>query len=247
MARRIAQALDLPHREDGSADALPLSAPLSQSLLWVVQMDRRARPVRPAEIGAALRRNPWTVIVPVVTTDQTPSAFVELGALGVTRVLRWPGSAPDVGWRRTLVDLLGAGVGDMVRRQVGGLDPTVAECLAWSAAVAHRAPDVRELSAELDLPPRTLSRHLKRFGGLTPSDTLTLGRAIQAMYRLALTRRSVESVASSVGFASASGLRRALRRTVGGAPSDYRTLAAVVGAMEGLTGRLPGGAGPKLH
>lgn len=247
MARRIAQALDLPLYEDESGSPLPRSAPLAHSLLWVVQMDGRRHRTLPAGIGLALRRNPWTLVVPVVTPDLHPTTLVELGTLGITRVLRWPGSAPAPGFRRNLMDVFCAGVGDVVRRQLAGVDPTVVECLAWSASAAHREPEAEHLSTRLAVPPRSLARRLRQFGGLALAETLTLGRVIQAMYRLALTGRSVESIASSVGFASASGLRRALGRTVGGQPSDYRHRAAVVAGMEQVVARLPGRERRRFH
>ena len=216
----------------------PMGASLADSLLWVVQIEGGDAARRPAEIAAALRRHPWVLLVPVVGPEQDPSLLVQLGALGVTRVLRWPGTDPPAGWRRKMIDVLGAGVGDMVRRQLADADPIVAECLAWSASVAHKSPKPDELSARLQRSPSALARHLRRYGGLAPSETLAFGRVIQAMYRLALTGQSVESVASSVGFASASGLRRAMERTVGGVPSLYRHRDGVVSQMTRIEGML---------
>ncbi|MDH3223193.1 MAG: helix-turn-helix domain-containing protein, partial [Gemmatimonadota bacterium] len=172
--------------------------------------------------------------VAVVDPEHDPTELVELGALGVRRVATWPSGEPPEAWRRNLVDVAYSAVGDVVRRTMNGADPTVAECLAWSTALAHKLPEPAHLAEMTGFSPRKLARHLRRHGGLTAAQTLTLGRVIQALYRLSMTNQSVERVALGVGFASGSGLRRALRRTLGRNPSVYRRRGAVVEAMKGL-------------
>ncbi len=234
LAQRVIQAFPLP------ADVEPLTlGPASDALLetaclWIVQLDRPGGRTRAAEIGRAMRRFPWLPVVAVVDPEHDPAELVELGGLGVRRVATWPSGEPAEAWRRNLVDVVCSAVGDVVRRTMNSADPTVAECLAWSTALAHKLPEAADLAEITGFSPRALARHLKRHGGLTPGQTLTLGRVIQALYRLAMTNQPVERVALGVGFASGSGLRRALGRTLGRTPSAYRRRGAVVEAMESL-------------
>jgi transcriptional regulator GlxA family with amidase domain len=81
---------------------------------------------------------------------------------------------------------------------------------------------VRALAERACLSPRHFTRRFKDAFGHTPASFVEDVRLGQARERLAAPAPSIESVAASVGFASADAFRRAFERRFGVKPSTYR-------------------------
>jgi AraC-like DNA-binding protein len=80
--------------------------------------------------------------------------------------------------------------------------------------------------------PNTLRKHLQAAGLPTVEKLIVWMHLFQAAYRLGDTPRTVESVALSLGFASASALRNQLRRYAGVTPHELRPGASLEVLLE---------------
>jgi transcriptional regulator GlxA family with amidase domain len=101
-------------------------------------------------------------------------------------------------------------------------DGLIADMQAWIADnYGHPAPVAKmvELSR---LPDRTFKRRFKEATDLPPLDYVHSVRLEEAKQLLETTDRSVERIATEVGYADDSFFRRLFRRKVGLTPSDYR-------------------------
>lgn len=193
-------------------------------------------------LRAFMRHHPWTTVVPVICNDTDQSLLVSLGGLDVSDVLVWTPDKERGPWRRQVFRALCTGEADLVRRRTGGADVVVREALSWSIAHAERAPRVQELCDAMCMTRRVLYRHLRQKADLSPVKVLVAGRLIQAGLRLQCTDHSVEKAAMEVGFAEASGLRRALTRFVEGPPSAMREPGFLERILDALK-LVPGEAG----
>jgi transcriptional regulator GlxA family with amidase domain len=81
---------------------------------------------------------------------------------------------------------------------------------------------VERLADRAGLGARHFSRRFKSVFGTTPADYVEHLRLDEARRRLPRPRQTVDSVAASVGYASADAFRRAFERRFGIAPSSYR-------------------------
>ena len=96
------------------------------------------------------------------------------------------------------------------------------ELAPWITAHLDRQLSVEALAEKACLSPRHFTRRFKSAFGVTPGDFVESLRLDEARRRLAAPGVSIESVADSVGFASADSFRRAFERRFGIAPSVYR-------------------------
>jgi len=96
------------------------------------------------------------------------------------------------------------------------------ELADWMLRNLRSDLSVEKLAARTQLGPRQFSRRFKRTFGMTPADYVERLRLDDARRRLSNKNPSLESVALSVGYASADAFRRAFERNFGIAPSDYR-------------------------
>lgn len=86
----------------------------------------------------------------------------------------------------------------------------------------RRELSVEMLAARAGLGVRHFSRRFKATFGLSPADYVERLRLDEARRRLPSAHQTVESVAASVGYASADAFRRAFERRFGIQPSLYR-------------------------
>ena len=97
-----------------------------------------------------------------------------------------------------------------------------ADLAVWIQGHLRQDLSVETLAERACLSPRHFSRRFKDVFGTTPATFVEDLRLGQARERLTAPAQSIESVASSVGFASADAFRRAFERRFGIKPSTYR-------------------------
>ncbi|MGH8172210.1 MAG: GlxA family transcriptional regulator [Rhodanobacteraceae bacterium] len=97
-----------------------------------------------------------------------------------------------------------------------------ADLAAWIVRNLRKDLSVETLAARAGLGARHFSRRFKDVFGVPPANYIERLRLDEARRRLPSRRQTVESVAWSVGYASADAFRRAFERQFGIAPSAYR-------------------------
>jgi transcriptional regulator GlxA family with amidase domain len=103
-------------------------------------------------------------------------------------------------------------------RSTGGFT----DLIAWICAHLSQDLSVEALATQARLSPRHFSRRFAAAVGCTPAEFVTMARLREARTRLTETTRSIESVATSVGFRSADVFRRQFTHRFGIAPGSYR-------------------------
>jgi transcriptional regulator GlxA family with amidase domain len=93
---------------------------------------------------------------------------------------------------------------------------------AWLPQHLQDDLSVEALAGRVNIGARHFSRVFSETFGTTPGRYVEAVRLDAARERLANSRRTIESVASSVGFASADVFRRAFERGFGVSPTTYR-------------------------
>lgn len=116
-----------------------------------------------------------------------------------------------------------------LRFQVHSAD-RFADLIAWICAHLERDLSVPILAERARLSPRHFSRRFHDTFGCTPAQFVDGLRLTAARERLTAPGRTVDSVAASVGFASADVFCRRFRRRFGVAPSHYRERFATAGS-----------------
>jgi transcriptional regulator GlxA family with amidase domain len=103
----------------------------------------------------------------------------------------------------------------------------LADLPAWIAGHLRGNLSVDALAKRTSLSPRHFGRLFKRVFKTTPAHFVEQLRLEEARRRLLVPRHNVNSVAASVGFASAVAFRRAFERCFGASPSHFRRPALV--------------------
>ena len=110
---------------------------------------------------------------------------------------------------------------EALRFQVHSAD-RFADLIAWISAHLGRDLSVPVLADRARLSPRHFSRRFHETFGCTPAQFVDNLRLTEARERLTTPGRTIDSVAASVGFASADVFRRRFRKRFGVAPKNYR-------------------------
>lgn len=97
-----------------------------------------------------------------------------------------------------------------------------ADLATWMVRNLRKDLSVETLAARAGLGARHFSRRFKSVFGLPPANYVEKLRLDEARRRLPVPRQTVESVAWSVGYASADAFRRAFERQFGIGPNAYR-------------------------
>lgn len=108
-----------------------------------------------------------------------------------------------------------------LQHQIRGKD-RFADLVAWMQGHLQESLGVEQLARRIHLSPRHFSREFRSTFGASPASFVSELRLNEAKTRLVGPRESVESVASSLGFETADGFRRAFQRRFGVAPSHYK-------------------------
>ena len=94
--------------------------------------------------------------------------------------------------------------------------------LRWLEGRLHEALTLDDLARRAAMSSRTFSRRFREQTGTTPLQWLLRSRVRRAQHLLETTGHSVESIASKVGFGSATTLREHFQRLVTTSPLAYR-------------------------
>jgi D-alanyl-D-alanine carboxypeptidase/D-alanyl-D-alanine-endopeptidase (penicillin-binding protein 4) len=184
----------------------------------LVDVDYPSRQAARPYIEELRERHPSTAIIALVEAGR-PLAYFDLGGLGVAGILPTDSKPPAI---RALVDQALAtaradGIARALESRFGAPGPAA---VAW--AVEHAGPDtsVEKLAAALGHTPRSLHRALDEVGLPPPTRVLLWGRLLLAGARLTNDGRTVEDVAFSLGYATATSLARAMKSQTGLTPSE---------------------------
>lgn len=235
MARIAALLPDQADRE-----SLLRSVPL-HDVAWVDSWRELDRAVRSLPVGAAIadahaeprkdgvlrvygfaQRFPLTPLL--VWGHFDGRELYRLGKAGCSELILSQ-DADDAAFVAELVDdALGSGLtGALMQRLSGRLH---ADALALVRHAAEGVPaqiQVPALAADFGLSVSTLERRCERWGLPTPGRLLLWLRVLYGLRWLAEPGRSVESVASQLGYSSGAAFRRALNATVGRRASWFRS------------------------
>jgi transcriptional regulator GlxA family with amidase domain len=96
------------------------------------------------------------------------------------------------------------------------------DLVAWMTGHLDADLSVHSMAAKVFLSPRQFTRAFRATYGKTPAAFVEAMRLAEASRRLSSGRIGIESIARSVGYASADVFRRAFERRFGVAPRDYR-------------------------
>jgi transcriptional regulator GlxA family with amidase domain len=99
----------------------------------------------------------------------------------------------------------------------------LADVAGWIAANLDKPITIETLAERARLCPRQFSRRFKRAFGESPAAFVEKTRLKEAQARLAQSSRSIDRVASSLGYRSAHVFRRAFERQFGISPSAWRS------------------------
>ena len=97
-----------------------------------------------------------------------------------------------------------------------------ADLASWLVANLHKDVSVESMASRAGLGARQFSRRFVETFGMPPASFLEQLRLDEARIRLGAPHQTVDSVAASVGYASADSFRRAFERRFGVAPSRFR-------------------------
>ena len=115
------------------------------------------------------------------------------------------------------------GQAQFIERAVPDCDSeTFGPLLEWIIGHLDEDLDVDTLARKSLMSPRTFARRFRAETGATPHSWVTQQRVLRAEELLEQTDRSVEWIASDVGFGNAATLRHHFTRSRGVSPQQYR-------------------------
>jgi len=171
------------------------------------------------QIGKLRERHPGLAIVACVEEGHGQGYF-DLGEMGVDGVL--PMGAVQNVKVRAVVD--GALATARAARIARGLQERYAapgpDAIGWAVENAGAETSVDKLAAALGHTPRSLRQALEDAGLPGPTRVLLWGRLLLAGARLSRDGQTVEEVAFSLGYSTATSLARAMKRQTGLTPSE---------------------------
>ncbi|MEM7414111.1 MAG: D-alanyl-D-alanine carboxypeptidase/D-alanyl-D-alanine-endopeptidase [Gemmatimonadota bacterium] len=176
--------------------------------------------------GAAVRslratRARSAVGLVVWTEEDTAERYFDLGEAGVDGVLG-PRSRPST-IRSRVANAIAETRGRRIRAMLPESWPDkAAEALHWAVAHGDRRGSVQGLASAMGMSPSALQALLREEGLPTPNRLLLWGRLVLAAACLADPSKTSESVAYSVGYATAGAFSRAMKTQTGFSPGQLR-------------------------
>ncbi|BDU22036.1 GlxA family transcriptional regulator [Dyella sp. GSA-30] len=101
-------------------------------------------------------------------------------------------------------------------------DAVILKVQQWLWTQRERPVSVADIAHYARLEPRTFLRRFTKATGMTPSEYQQRLRISRARELLEFSKRSIDDIASNVGYDDAGGFRRVFHKIVGLTPSDYR-------------------------
>lgn len=171
------------------------------------------------EIGLLREQYPGLAIVACVEGGHGRGYF-DLGEMGVDGVLPM-GSVQNVRVRAVVDGALAtaraARIARTLEERYAAPGP---DAIGWAVENAGGETSVEKLAAALGHTPRSLRQALEEAGLPAPTKVLLWGRLLLAGARLGRDGRTVEEVAFSLGYSTATSLARAMKRQTGLTPSE---------------------------
>lgn len=199
----------------------------------LVDAEHPSRDEAMRRIASLRERWPGLALVACVEAGEDQGYF-DLGGAGADGVL--PSDSIQGGRARSIVDdalamARAARISGELRDRYP--DPA-ADAIGW--AVENAGPDtsVEKLAAALGHTPRSLRQALEEAGFPGPTRVLLWGRLLLAAARLDRDGRTVEDVAFSLGYSTATSLSRAMKRQTGLTPREVSELGGMERVREAL-------------
>ena len=101
-------------------------------------------------------------------------------------------------------------------------DAAILKAQLHVAAQRERAVSVAELAQDAGLEPRTFLRRFVQATGIKPSEYQQRLWVSRAREMLEFSRKSIEDIATSIGYNDVASFRRMFQKIVGLTPADYR-------------------------
>jgi D-alanyl-D-alanine carboxypeptidase/D-alanyl-D-alanine-endopeptidase (penicillin-binding protein 4) len=221
VAARLSGALGADHRVVVCSTWKDLRAVLEDGGFdgCVVESEHPGRDEATAEIASLRELYRGLAIVAYVEVRRNQGYF-DLGELGVDGVLP-SGGLQNVKVRSIVDDALATARADRISRSLEGLYAQPApEAIGWAVENAGADTSVEKLAAALGHSPRSLRQALEDAGFPNPTRVLLWGRLLLAGARLSRDGRTVEEVAFSLGYSTATSLARAMKRQTGLTPRE---------------------------
>jgi AraC-like DNA-binding protein len=187
------------------------------------------------------RRYPRTPLV--IVGDLDARDLFRVGKAGATEVIL----SSDISDRSLIAEVIRSVATDPLAEEIDGriAGRVGAAGRALVQAAAAGIPEgiqVPELAAAHDMSVSTLERRCVRWGLPTPGHLLLWLRIVYGLHWLMEPGRSVESVATQLGYSSGAAFRRAIKVTVGGKPTPLRNTAGLEAALAAFAAACPGQA-----
>jgi serine-type D-Ala-D-Ala carboxypeptidase/endopeptidase (penicillin-binding protein 4) len=171
------------------------------------------------EIAALRERYPALAIIACVDGGYDLGLY-DLGGLGIAGIIACR-QQPRSRVRAEVDKALATARAERVARSLQGrFAPPGPDAIGWAVEHAGADTSVEKLAAALGHTPRSLRQALEDAGLPAPTRVLLWGRLLLAGARLGRDRRTVEEVAFSLGYSTATSLARAMKRQTGLTPGE---------------------------
>jgi len=101
-------------------------------------------------------------------------------------------------------------------------DGAILKAQHWLSAQRKNRIGVADIARHVCLEPRTFLRRFVKATGMKPAQYQQRLRVTRAREMLEFSRKSVDEIASTVGYDDVGGFRRVFRKIMGLTPSEYR-------------------------
>jgi D-alanyl-D-alanine carboxypeptidase/D-alanyl-D-alanine-endopeptidase (penicillin-binding protein 4) len=245
VAARLTGALSADHRVVVCSSCEELRKALDRGAFDGCLIDVEAPDLEAArrEILVLRDRYPGLAIVACIE-DGHGQGYFDLGEMGVDGVL--PMRSIHNVRLRAVVDgaLATARAGRIARTLEGRYAAPGPDAIGWAVENAGGDTSVEKLAAALGHTPRSLRQALEDAGLPGPTRVLLWGRLLLAGARLSRDGRTVEEVAFSLGYSTATSLARAMKRQTGLTPREVSERGGMERVRDALFPGSDGGARP---
>lgn len=224
-----------------TSDWRDLVAAVKREPVVAAVADLHAQPTKDGALRVLRFRNRYPRTPLLVWGDLDGRDLFRLGKAGASDVIL----APDGANRPLLKERIDEATQDHLARSVDAAIQTRigAEGRALVQSAAQRIPDgvqVPELAERNGFSVSTLERRCQEWGLTTPGRILLWLRIIYGVHWLLEPGRSVESVATQIGYSSGAAFRRAVKVTLPGGGRSMRQEETLRRAVAGFAEDCPG-------